>query len=70
MKMLKCVVPKLIPVAHQTTLHMVQEAFHSNRYEVLCWSSNYFTSLCNQDAAGSHLVFEEADHTEVGQTLC
>jgi hypothetical protein len=70
MKMLKCVVPELILVVHQTALHMVQEALHNNRHEVLCWSSNYVTILCKHEAAGSHLVFEEVDHLKLGQTLC
>jgi hypothetical protein len=62
-------VPELILVVHQTALHMVQEALHNNRHEVLCWSSNYVTSMCNQQAAGSYLVFEEGDHAELVQTL-
>jgi len=70
MKTLKCVVPKLILVANQTALHMVQEALHSNRKEVHCWSSNYVARLCNQQAAVRHLVFEEVDYAELGQTLC
>ena len=61
---------ELIIVVHETALHIVQEALHSNRYEVLSRSSNYVTSLCNQQAAGSHLVFEGADHAELGHTLC
>jgi len=69
MKMLKSVVPELIIVVHQTAFHVVHEALHNNRDEILCWSSNYVTILCNQQAAGSHLVFEEADHAELGQTL-
>jgi hypothetical protein len=69
MKMLNSVVPELILVAHQTALHMVQEALHNNRYKVFCWSSNYVTILCNQQAAGSNLIFEELDHAELGQTL-
>jgi hypothetical protein len=70
MKMLKCVGPELIRVAHQTALHMVQEALHNKRHEVLCCSDNYVTIICNQEAAGSHLVFEEIEHAELGQTLC
>ena len=61
---------ELILLAHQTVLHMVQEALHNNRHEVLCWSSNYVSILCNQQTAGSHLVFEEVDHAELGQMLC
>ena len=69
MKMIKYVVPELIIVVHQTAFHVVHEALHNNRDEILCWSSNYVTILCKQQAAGSHLVFEEADHAELGQTL-
>jgi len=64
------VVLELIIVVHQTSLYKVQEALHSNRYEVFSRSSNYVSSLCNQQAAGSHLVFEGADHAELGHTLC
>jgi hypothetical protein len=70
MKIIKCVVPELILVAHQTTLRMVKESIHNNRYEVRCWSSNYVTSLCIKQAAGSSLLFEETDHAELVQTLC
>ena len=70
MKMLKYVLPELNLVAQQTALHMVQESIHSNRYEVFCWSNNYVTILCNQQTAGSHLLFEEVDHAELGQMLC
>jgi len=69
MKMLKCVVPELILVAHQTALHVVHEALHNIRLSVVWWSNNYVNVLCNQEAVGSHLVFEEADHAELGQTL-
>jgi hypothetical protein len=65
MKTLKYLVPELILVAHQTTLHMMQEELHNNRHEVLCWPGNYVTILCNQESAGSHLVFEELDHVEL-----
>ena len=56
---------ELFIVIHQTALRMLQEAFHSNRYEVVCRSSNYFSSLCNLQADGSNLDFEEADHAEL-----
>jgi hypothetical protein len=69
MKTLICVVPELIRVAKQTALHMVQEALHNNTPEVLCCSDNYVTIICNEEAAGSHLVFEETEHAELGQTL-
>jgi hypothetical protein len=70
MKMIKCVAPKLMLMAHQTTLHMVKESIHNNRYDFLFWSNNYVTSLCKKQAAGSRLVFEETDHAEQVQTLC
>jgi len=44
---------------------MLQEALHSNRYEVVYRLSNYFSSLCNLQADGSHLEFEEADDAEL-----
>jgi hypothetical protein len=70
MKILKGVIPELILVAHQTGLHMVKEALHNSRHEVPCWSSNHVTSLCNIQAAGSHLVFEGTDHVVLVQRVC
>jgi len=53
MKMLKFVVPELILVVHQTALHVVHEALHNNRHEILWCLCNYIKIFCMQQAAGS-----------------
>jgi hypothetical protein len=62
-------IPNLNFVMLLTELHMLQETLHNNRKEVHCWSKSYVSCLCNQQAAGRHLVFGEVDYAKLGQTL-
>ena len=64
-KMIKYVVPELILVAHQTPFTCCRK-----RFTIREWSMLLVTSLCNEQAAGSHLLLEEADHAELGQMFC
>jgi hypothetical protein len=68
--MLKFVILELVIVAYQTALHMVKKELQNSRYVVICWSSTYVTSFCNQQAAGRNkscgTVSEDVMKTKYG----